>query len=507
VKNTRELLRSRVSAVRERLSAITGQSERTILLSTILLISAVSVAIGFIFVRCYSIDVLSSLLVSLPEDCYLDWGTRIGHHCFSDYGLIVGEGMRANPWDPYPFFLPPQFNPAHNNYTAAGMVPVMIFGFLGKWLHTPELGLLAYLLALTIACLTPAVWAARGARGAERVMVFVALGVAAIPAWTAIDRGNSVGFVVPIALAFLIALCRQRWGLVAIMVVLAALIKPQFVVLAVALFAVRQWRLGGLAVGGAVISNLAAYLLWPRDFPATILQSISNTEGFGSWQSLIGVGNVSFAKGVLWIPDAIKNQQTAGRIPEGFLAGPRSVLGYVVLAMVVVAVVALGRRIPPVMAGIAVLTAASLFPALVCPYYLVFALPIGAIIARNPTGPPGSGIFDELAAGSGRRRAVGICVSLAAALTIAQTLKLGPSFPAPILGQMGATGVIGNSMLIVTSVTWVPVLWLLACAAIVVSYARKPAPSCHTDQRPDPEGALDTVADSSRRTAVSATSP
>jgi hypothetical protein len=505
VNQTREVLRSRVSAVRERLSAITGQSERTILLSTILLISAVSVAIGFIFVRCYSIDVLSSLLVSLPEDCYLDWGTRIGHHCFSDYGLIVGEGMRPNPWHPYPFYLPPEFTPAHNNYTAAAMMPPLIFGFLGKWLHTPQLGLLAYLFALTIACLTPAVWAARGARGPERVLVFVALGVAAIPAWMAIDRGNSVGFLVPIGLAFLVALCRQRWGPVAIMVVLAALIKPQFVVLAVALFAARQWRLGGLAVGGAVISNVAAYLLWPRDFPATILQSISNTEGFGSWQSLIGVGNVSFARGVLWFFDASKKQETAGTIPEGFFAGPRLVMGYVVLVLVVVAVVALGRRIPPVMAGVVVLSTASLFPALVCPYYLVFALPVGAIVARNPDGPAGSGVFDELATRGGRRRAVGICVSLAAALTIAHSLQLGPRFAAPILGQMGVSGVVGTTVLIVTSVTWVPILWLLACAAIIVSYARKPAPSTHSDQRPDPESSLDTVANGSPRTAVPAT--
>ena len=91
-----------------------------------------------------------------------------------------------------------------------------------------------------------------------------------------VDRGNSTGFVVPIALVFLVALCRRRWGLVAVMVVLAALVNPQFAVLAVVLFAARQWRLGGLAVAGVVISNFAAYLLWPRDFPETIAQSIRN---------------------------------------------------------------------------------------------------------------------------------------------------------------------------------------------------------------------------------------
>jgi len=72
---------------------------------------------------------------------------------------------------------------------------------------------------LTIAVLSPAVWAARGARGLERIVVFVACGAAAVPVWTVIDRANSVGLLAPIGLVFLVALCRQRWGLVAVMVV------------------------------------------------------------------------------------------------------------------------------------------------------------------------------------------------------------------------------------------------------------------------------------------------
>ena len=156
------------------------------------------------------------------------------------------------------------------------MMPHLLFGVPAEWLGAPRLGLIGYLLALTIAVLSPALWAARGARGLERVVVFVALGAAAVPVWAVIDRGNSVGFVVPIALVFLVALCRRRWGLVTIMVVLAALVKPQFAVLAVALFTARQWRLGGLALAGVAASNVAAYLLWPRDFPETITQSVHN---------------------------------------------------------------------------------------------------------------------------------------------------------------------------------------------------------------------------------------
>ncbi len=47
------------------------------------------------------------------------------------------------------------------------------------------------------------------------------------------------------------------------------------------------------------------------------------------------------------IPDAVKAHETGGKIPDGFLAGPRSLIGYGVLVLVVVAVLALGRRMPP----------------------------------------------------------------------------------------------------------------------------------------------------------------
>ena len=223
------------------------------------------------------------------------------------------------------------------------MMPHLLFGLPAKWLGAPRLGLIGYLLALTIAVLSPAVWAARGARGLERVVVFVALGAAAIPAWAVIDRGNSTGFVVPIALVFLVALRRRRWGLVTIMVVLAALVKPQFAVLAVALLAARQWRLGGLALAGVAISNIAAYLLWPRDFPETITQSIHNLFHFSSsFAGLTDMRNISFGRALLLIPDIVKVHQTGSKIPHGFLAGPRSLIGYAVLVLVVVSVLALG---------------------------------------------------------------------------------------------------------------------------------------------------------------------
>ena len=56
---------------------------------------------------------------------------------------------------------------------------------------------------------------------------------------------------------------------------------------------------------------------------------------------------------------------------------------------------------------------------------------------------------------------------------------------------------------IVTSVRIAPILWLIACAAIIVSYARKPAPSdCG---QPDPDGSSDPADNDSVRMAVPTT--
>lgn len=464
-----ELIRGAGDTFRERFAAIVGLSERNILLGTILLVTVASGAIGFVMTQYYSIDVLSSVLAHPYSDCFLDWGMSIGRHCFSDYTIVVGYGMRSNPWEVDMTYL--ETNPllVYNNYPAAGMIPHMLFGLVGASISAPILGMAGYLVALTVAVLTPAIWAARGAIGLERILVFIACGSVAIPAWAVVDRGNSVGFIAPVALLFLIALCKQSWGLAAIAVVMAALVKPQFIVLALVLFAVRQWRMGGLAIAGALVANIAAYLLWPQNFPQTIAQSMRSVGGYGSGDALVEPSNVSFARGILLVPDMLVFLANGGKLSGDFLAVPRSVIGYMVLIVIVVAVLALGRRMPPVMAGILLLTAASLFPAVSNRYYLVFVLPIAAVIVRDPLGPRASGIFDRLASLSDRRRAVGICVSLAAALTIAQVALPHPPIPVPLPGDAGTT------LMVFSTAMMAPILWLIACAVIIVSYARRPA--------------------------------
>ncbi|GAB3015117.1 DUF2029 domain-containing protein [Mycobacterium bourgelatii] len=487
-----EMLRGVATPSRERLSVVTSQSERTLLLGTILLASAVSAVTAYVLIQCYSVDVVSTLLLA-PQDCFLDW-ERIGRHCFSDYAMIATAGVQPKPAD-YLIALPPDYRPTAMGTWAPARLPYMLFAFPAHLLGVPRLGLVTYLVGLAAAVLSPAIWAARGAQGLERIVVFVALGVAAIPGWGALDRGNSTGFIVPIALVFLVSLIRQRWGLVTLMVILAVLIKPQFAVLGAVLLAARQWRWAGIGIVGVAISNVFAFLLWPQGFPGTIMQSIHNIVEFNnSFGGLHDTRNVSFGRALMLIPDSIKSYQTGGKIPGDFLAGPRTMVGFAVLVVVVIAVLSLGRRIPPPMVGIVLLATATFSPAYSAYYYLVFVLPVAALIVRAPDGPPGTGIFNWPATGAHGRRVIGICLSFAAALGIVHIALPGPPFDVPIYEQFGARGIMGYTTLVSTSVTWVPILWLVACAAIIVSYARRPASfgdeSALHSETPSPAGGV-----------------
>jgi len=468
-----------IGSPKELLSLYTRhQSERTLLLATVLVISMFSAPVAYILATCYSVDVLSSLLSS-PQDCWLDWGVNIGRHCFSDYPLVASAAMRPDPWQSYPLFLPwMNGEPWVVEYPAAAMIPHLLFGLPAKWLGVPRMGLITYLLALTLAVLSPAAWATRGARGLEKLLVILALGIVAVPAWAVVDRGNSAGFAIPVALAFLVALSRRRWLVVAITVVLCAMVKPQFAVLVAVLFAARQWRLGALALVGVATSNVVAYLFWPRYFPETITRSVHNLlHNTHISQGLLSPVNVSFGRGLLFMPDNIEAYYKGGRISANFLHEPRMLIGYVILALAVSSVLLLGRRIPPVMAGIVMLATGTLFPPQINYYYLAFSLPIAALIIRNPDGPPGTGILDRLAIDGGRRRGVGLCVALAAALSIAQIPIPGAVSYIDIPGQMGARGVVGTTMVVQTTVVLAPIFWFIACIVIIFSYARRRA-SC-----------------------------
>lgn len=439
-------------------------SPRSFTISSILILSMISGFYYLILGPYGGMRAYHSLLYT-PNDCRSDpgWVPIIGVHCFGDYLSPLFPAMQSDPWsgvDP-------------TNYPATGIAIFWIFGHIGLWLGS-RFSLLAYIGLLTAAILTPAVWAARASKAHEKIVVFLVCGVAAIPGLLTIDRGNSIGFEVPIMLAYLIALRREKWKNVAILVVLAALIKPQFALLGVALLAAREWRLSLQAGMGLVITSILAYLLWPADFPSTIDRSVkmilnyTSPAGGNISSTPIIRYNVSFIKGIFLLPDALAANKTGGVLPADYLNYGRLSVGFGITILILLCLLLLGRRIPPMIAGITLLATASLFVNVSHNYYLIFAIPIAALIMRDPQGFPGSGSLDTI---SKSHRIAVFLISISTSASIAQI-----PLPLPVAVKAYTAGgklypIDGAGPLNVeTTAVLTPLLWLATCLAIIVSF-------------------------------------
>jgi hypothetical protein len=80
-------------------------------------------------------------------------------------------------------------------------------------------------------------------------------------------------------------------------------------------------------------------------------------------------------------------------------------------------------------------------------------------------------------------------VTLAAAFSLAHIALPSPPVHAEIVGAVQQAGFdIPDRLVVVTTALYTPLLWLLACAVIIVSYARRPAP-LPSDDRESPRDA------------------
>lgn len=407
----------------------------------------------------FGIDVVASLFyVVIDTHCLGDdpaW-SGVGLHCFGDYYQVVSFVFRPNPWD------------VGSNYPASGMLPQAAFGFVGWLLDAPRVGLALYLLLAAAALITPAVWATRKASPTVRVLAIGLFGIASIPALAVLDRGNAVAFVVPALLAFFIGLRRGNVIMVAIAIVAATLIKPQFVILLIALFALRRWKVMFVTVGAIGIASLIPYLFWPAQFPSTIWQSILNALRFGRSHTLVVdyPPNVSIGKGLYEIDHL--GRLVLGLPVNEWLAEWGGVIGMAVAAAFVVAVWVLGKRIPPLVAGIVLAACASLFPGTSYTYYLVFAIAVAAVLLRDPAEPV-SGEFGRGALDAPERGLVGFAtgaIAVATALSLTRILL-------PVRLDVHVDGQPERDDILLVLAAVVPVAWTVAILAALIGWARR----------------------------------
>lgn len=340
------------------------------------------------------------------DDGWCNWGYTpdFGVHCFGDYVQpLVGAQAdfdllppeRAIPMSAIPGATQDDYI---SLYPPVSQLPHVLAatwaeGFVGR-----NAAFFAYMAVLAAAVLAPALWVAWGWRRSPFLLVPVLLlGIATVPVFATLDRGSSAGFAIPFVLAFAVFIGRQpRWAAPAAAVA-AALVRPQFILIVLALVAFRRWREALTAVGIFAAITLASFALMPSGFVTSARTWFDTVSGLSS----VGFGgvtddtpaNASIARSATaaagWIasgPGAI------GQFGEWLQA---SILDYpiiplLILVLATLAIFAIGMNHIPRSVAIAVPFVLAAGASGVAPiYYLGFALVLGALIIGNrlPLGP------------------------------------------------------------------------------------------------------------------------
>jgi hypothetical protein len=188
-----------------------------------------------------------------------------------------------------------------NPYAAASFAPFAVFSLLGKLSGLPSAGVFLYLAAMTVAIIWSVWFATRHMALDKRLILFSALTFFAPPILMALDRGNSVGFLVPLLVWYFSALRGQKDMQLVLAVCFMSLIKPHLTVLALAPWIAGRLKVAISAISFSAFSNILSFLLfWPNFFPENIFQwilSLSAYQGYSSINNPVPQ-NMSFAQGV-----------------------------------------------------------------------------------------------------------------------------------------------------------------------------------------------------------------
>ncbi len=319
-----------------------------------------------------------------------------GIHCFGDYaqGVVGAQVDFGLPGAPLPESIP-GISPGEvytSLYPPIGQFPHVVSALAANSDFGRERMFYTYMLLLAIAVFAPALWAAwRWRRSPFLIVPVILIGVAAVPVFAMLDRGNSAGFVVPFVLAFAVLLGRDPPWAAPAAVVGAALVRPQFILLAVGLFAVRQWRRALAAAGVFAVITVASFALMPSGFSAAFgswyerLSSL-NTAGAGS-VARDTPANPSIARSATAAAGWLSNAPSfigewAGATMERFVSTPLLPVAILLLITAVLFIMAAGS-VPRSIAVVLPLGIASLAPGVAPVYYLMFTVVIAALILTD----------------------------------------------------------------------------------------------------------------------------
>jgi hypothetical protein len=213
--------------------------------------------------RYLDVDILSSISDKARDThCARGGGEGLGVHCFGDYFQVATLVREGTVWS----------SDGASNYPPTALLP-FLGGLLPESLlrAVPNLGLYFFLFLVFAGFVAVALWATQGKSIAEKLLAVVVVGPFAAPALVALDRGNSAGLLAAPLLLFAVGFLRNKPAAMMAGALIAAMIKPQFVVLFLALLLARRY--GHLVVGllALAATNLLGFVLDFQHFPQNVI--------------------------------------------------------------------------------------------------------------------------------------------------------------------------------------------------------------------------------------------
>ena len=342
--------------------------------------------------------------------CEFGYTPDFGVHCFGDYVQTLTVSQSDFELLPPEQRLPLSAlspNASQDDYLSLypplAQLPHVISALWAQSFLGRTVAFYMYMAALALAVLTPALWVAWGwRRSAFALVPLLLLGVASVPVFSTLDRANSAGFVIPFLLAFGVFLGREPRWVAPAAAVAAGFIRPQLILIALGLLAVREWRRAVAAVAVFAVGTTASFALMPAGFTASARAWLNNISGLSSlnFSSVTSdsPANISLARSSTaltgWMSDAPGAVGAAGAwLQTAIIEQPLLPAAVLVITTAIVFIVGAGRI--PLSVAISCPFVLGACASGVTPiYYLGFALVLGALIIgqRLPLEP---GLLDD----------------------------------------------------------------------------------------------------------------
>lgn len=296
----------------------------------------------------------------------------LGVHCWGDYYSLTLAFM-LNPESPY-------LGGDATAYAPAGLLFIQAFNQVSLVFGQPAMGLVLYL-GLMISTISWSIWKGTfGLKLERRLVLFATLTFFAPPIIMVLDRGNTVGFLVPLLIWYFHALREGKNLQIVVAVALMSIIKPHFGVMVIALLISGKIKVAAKTALFVVFVNVVPFfILWGSEFLTFINQWLLVFFGYQGVSSPSNPfpTNISFSHSILIIATGLRNS-VSGEFTTllSLVEKNYGLIGFAVGVILFFLISAFRMRLTTNQISILVVSCISLLSGTTFFYYAVFVIPV-----------------------------------------------------------------------------------------------------------------------------------